>query len=124
MEIKTYKDLIVWKKSKELVISIYEVSRYFPKEEMFGITNQMRRAAVSITNNISEGTGRQYKKDTLQFLFIANGSLNEAENMVLIANELGFINETKIIELSEKIEEVRRLLKGFIKYFQENNQLK
>jgi len=103
MEIKTYKDLIVWKKSKELVISIYEVSGYFPKEEMFGITNQMRRAAVSITNNISEGTGRQYKKDTLQFLFIANGSLNEAENMVLIANELGFINETKIIELSEKL---------------------
>ena len=124
MEVKSYKDLIVWKKSKELAIDIYSVSQSFPKEEIFGITNQLRRAAVSISNNIAEGSGRQYKKDTLQFLFISNGSLNEVENIIQIAHELGFINEIKTMEILDKAEEIRRLLKGFIKYFQDSKQLK
>lgn len=105
MDIKSYKDLIVWKKAKELAIEIYKITGNFLKEEMFGITNQLRRAVVSISNNISEGTGRHYKKDTIQFLFVSNGSLNEVESMLQIANELGFINEKQTDELrrSEKI---------------------
>ena len=117
MDIKSYKDLIVWKKAKELAIEIYKITGNFPKEEMFGITNQLRRAVVSISNNISEVTGRQYKKDTIQFLFVSNGSLNEVESMLQIA-KLGFINEKQTDELVQRTEEVRKLLKGFIKYFQ------
>jgi four helix bundle protein len=124
MDIKSYKDLIVWKKAKDLAIEIYKITSNFPKEEMFGITNQLRRAVVSISNNISEGTGRQYKKDTIQFLFVSNGSLNEVESMLQIANELGFINEKKTDELVQRTEEVRKLLKGFIKYFQDSTILK
>jgi len=124
MDIKSYKDLIVWKKAKELAIEIYKITGNFPKEEMFGITNQLRRAVVSISNNISEGTGRQYKKDTIQFLFVSNGSLNEVESMLQIANELGFINEKQTEELVQRTEEVRKLLKGFIKYLQDSTILK
>jgi four helix bundle protein len=124
MDIKSYKDLIVWKKAKDLAIEIYKITGNFPKEEMFGITNQLRRAVVSISNNISEGTGRQYKKDTIQFLFVSNGSVNEVESMLQIANELGFINEKKTDELVQRTEEVRKLLKGFIKYFQDSTILK
>ena len=124
MDIKSYKDLIVWKKAKDLAIEIYKITGNFPKEEMFGITNQLRRPVVSISNNISEGTGRQYKKDTIQFLFVSNGSLNEVESMLQIANELGFINEKKTDELVQRTEEVRKLLKEFIKYFQDSTILK
>lgn len=123
MDIKSYKDLIVWKKAKELAIEIYKITGNFPKEEKFGITNQLRRAVVSISNNISEGTGRQYKKDTIQFLFVSNGSLNEVESMLQIA-KLGFINEKQTDELVQRTEEVRKLLKGFIKYFQDSTILK
>jgi four helix bundle protein len=124
MDIKSYKDLIVWKKAKDLAIEIYKITGNFPKEEMFGITNQLRRPVVSISNNISEGTGRQYKKDTIQFLFVSNGSLNEVESMLQIANELGFINEKQTDELVQRTEEVRKLLKEFIKYFQDSTILK
>ncbi len=124
MDIKSYKDLIVWKKAKDLAIEIYKITRDFPKEEVFGMTNQLRRAVVSISNNISEGTGRQYKKDTIQFLFVSNGSLNEVESMLQIANELGFIKEKQTDELVERTEEVRKLLKGFINYFQDSKILK
>ncbi|MCF8292982.1 MAG: four helix bundle protein [Chitinophagaceae bacterium] len=123
MDIKSYKDLIVWKKAKELAIEIYKITCNFPKEEMFGITNQLRGAVVSISNNISEGTGRHYKKDTIQFLFVSNGSLNEVESMLQIA-KLGFINEKQTDELVQRTEEVRKLLKGFIKYFQDSTILK
>lgn len=123
MDIKSYKDLIVWKKAKELAIEIYKITGNFPKEEMFGITNQLRRAVVSISNNISEGTGRHYKKDTIQFLFVSNGSLNEVESMLQIA-KLGFINEKQTDELVQRTEEVRKFLKGFIKYFQDSTILK
>lgn len=124
MDIKSYKDLIVWKKAKDLAIEIYKITRDFPKEEVFGMTNQLRRAVVSISNNISEGTGRQYKKDTIQLLFVSNGSLNEVESMLQIANELGFIKEKQTDELVERTEQVRKLLKGFINYFQDSKILK
>jgi four helix bundle protein len=124
MDIKSYKDLIVWKKAKDLAIGIYKITGNFPKEEMFGITNQLRRAVVSISNYTSKGTGRQYKKDTIQFLFVSNGSVNEVESMLQIANELGFIKEKQTHELAERTDEVRKLLKGFIKYFQDSTILK
>lgn len=107
MAINSYKDLDTWKKAKELTILIYELTKKFPKEEIFGLTNQMRRASISISNNIAEGTGRQYKRDTLQFLFISNGSINEIESMIDVSLSLGFIDSTSAVLIIDKIEETR-----------------
>ena len=91
--IRGHKDLDVWKKSMAFVTTIYKVTQDFPKEEIYGITNQMRRAAVSIPSNISEGASRGYEKEFIQFLHIALGSLSELETQILISRNLDFISE-------------------------------
>lgn len=124
MSINSYKDLQVWKIAKSIAIVIYKVTADFPNTEVFGLTNQLRRASISISNNIAEGTGRQYKKDTLQFLYVSNGSLNEVESMITIAQELNYINTDNMNIITLQIEECRKLLKGFISYYKNNNNLK
>jgi four helix bundle protein len=124
MTINSYKDLQVWKIAKSIAIVIYKVTADFPNTEVFGLTNQLRRASISISNNIAEGTGRQYKKDTLQFLYVSNGSLNEVESMITIAQELNYINNDNMKMITLQIEECRKLLKGFISYYKNNNNLK
>ena len=86
---KSHKNLVVWQKSMKLVTRLYEVTRTFPKEELFGITSQMRRAAVSIPSNIAEGYGRVYGKETLRFLSNALGSASELETQLEICFRLG-----------------------------------
>ena len=114
-QIKSFKDLNVWKEGHKLVLEIYKVTKSFPKDEMFGLTNQIRRAAISITSNISEGFNRISPKEKLQFYFIALGSLAETQNQLLIAKDVGYIK----LEVFDKIESqlivVQRLLNGFIK---------
>ncbi|MBL0308952.1 MAG: four helix bundle protein [Bacteroidetes bacterium] len=83
-EYKTYKELDVWKKARLLVKEVYRVTKSFPKEEVYGLTSQLRRASVSVAANISEGCGRQYKKETIQFLHIARGSLYEIHREIRI----------------------------------------
>jgi four helix bundle protein len=117
MSINSYKDLQVWKIAKSIAIVIYKVTADFPNTEVFGLTNQLRRASISISNNIAEGIGRQYKKDTLQFLYVSNGSLNEVESMITIAQELNYINKDNMNIITLQIEECRKLLKGFISYY-------
>ena len=124
MSINSYKDLQVWKIAKSIAIVIYKVTADFPNTEVFGLTNQLRRASISISNNIAEGIGRQYKKDTLQFLYVSNGSLNEVESMITIAQELNYINKDNMNIITLQIEECRKLLKGFISYYKNNNNLK
>ncbi len=124
MSINSYKDLQVWKVAKSIAILIYKITADFPNTEVFGLTNQLRRASISISNNIAEGTGRQYKKDTLQFLYVSNGSLNEVESMITIAQELNYINIDNMNTITQQIEECRKLLKGFITYYKNNNNLK
>ena len=85
---KTHRDLDVWKKSVSLVTSIYEITKSFPKEEIYGLTNQIRRAAVSVPSNIAEGSARQGNKEFIQFLYIALGSLTELETQLIIARNL------------------------------------
>lgn len=113
---KTHKDLDVWKKSVSLVTSIYDVTRAFPKDEMYGITNQIRRSAVSIPSNIAEGSARQGDKEFAQFLFISLGSLSELETQLIIANNLKYLTLNEYESLINQLEEIRKMLLGLIKF--------
>jgi four helix bundle protein len=98
MQTKSFKDLIVWQKSFKLVMEIYELIQKFPKNELYGLTQQIKRAAVSIPSNIAEGYGRHYSKEYQQFLFTAYGSLCELETQYLLTVELGLTKKCDIIE--------------------------
>lgn len=96
MKINSYKDLIVWQKAMDLVEMIYQASRTFPKEELYGLTNQLRRADVSIPSNIDEGHSRSSTAEFHRFLSIARGSLAEVETQLLIAQRLGYLSNDQI----------------------------
>jgi len=110
-----YKDMEVWKEAMELVTYIYQITKTFPKEEVFGLVSQIRRCVVSVPSNIAEGIVKHSDKETLRYLDIAVGSLAELDTQMLIAINLGYINDYEIIE--QKISKVRALLTGLIKYF-------
>ncbi|MDR0799299.1 MAG: four helix bundle protein [Dysgonamonadaceae bacterium] len=111
----THKDLIVWKKSMHLVKLIYQQTKNFPKDEIYGLVSQMRRAAVSIPSNIAEGHGRCSYKELVRFLFIALGSSSELETQLIIAYELEFIQEANYMEVMNLNDEVRKMLVSLIK---------
>jgi four helix bundle protein len=113
-----YKQLDAWKAAMALVTEIYQLTKIYPKEEVYGLTSQTKRAAVSIAANIAEGLGRQYKKDTLQFLFIARGSLYEIETLLIIAKNTGVINEGQFNEIETFWQKTIQLLNGFINYYE------
>jgi four helix bundle protein len=113
--IKSYKDLVVWQKAIELVADVYSISKTFPNEEKFGLVNQLNRAVVSIPSNIAEGWGRESSKNYLQFLRISRGSLMEVETLIIISKNLNYINEANFRLLSDKLEEVGKILQGLIK---------
>ena len=117
-KIDSYQDLDVWKQSKDLVRNIYELTKIFPKDEQFGLTNQLRRAAVSIPSNIAEGCGRNHFKDSIQFFFVSRGSLYEIETQIIIAFDLGYISNSDQNNIINNIKSCKRLLNGFINYFQ------
>ena len=98
MKTRGFKDLIVWQKSYQLVKEIYNITKSFPKEEVYGLTQQMRRAAVAIPSNIAEGYGRQHDKEYKQFLSIAYGSLCELETQYLLAADLGYAIKNDVVE--------------------------
>ena len=114
-EYKTHKDLDVWKKSIDLVSEIYEITKSFPKEEIYGITNQMRRAAVSIPSNISEGATRMHNKEYLQFLNIALGSTSELETQLIISNNINYINTDQMNSILDKLNNIRKMIIGLKK---------
>lgn len=109
-----HKDLDVWKYSIEFVSEIYELTKSFPKEEIYGLTNQIRRSAVSIPSNIAEGSARQSDKEFIQFLHIAMGSLIELETQLIIAKNVSYIED--IDNELNKIVIIRKLIVGLIKY--------
>ena len=98
MNTKSFKDLIVWQKSYKLVLEIYKITKIFPKDEVYGLSQQMRRSAVSIPSNISEGYGRQYQKEYRQFLSMAYGSLCELETQYLLSIDLNYIKRNEAVE--------------------------
>ncbi len=115
-ENKSYTNLEVWQLCRKLVSEVYTVSRSFPKEELFGLTNQLRRAAVSVPSNIAEGCGRQTTRDTINFLFIARGSLYELETQLYIALDLAYLSLETTEALLVQLTSCKKLLHGFISY--------
>ena len=112
-----YYDLDVWKKTRALVKSIYLISQEFPKEELYGLTSQIRRCAVSIPSNIAEGCGRQHTKDSIQFYSIARGSTFELETQVYLCYDLNYLNDNTLEELLSYINDCKKLINGFIRYY-------
>lgn len=112
---KTYKDLICWQKSIKLVKKIYKVTADFPQSEQFGLTSQLRRAAISIPSNIAEGFGRGSNKDFKRFLEISRGSLFELQTQLFIAKELEYINNEIFDKINEQSREFERILVGFMR---------
>jgi four helix bundle protein len=113
---KMYENLDAWKEATNLAVRIYQITRTFPKEEIYGITSQIRRAAVSISSNIAEGAGRKSKNDFRQFVHVASGSLNEVESILHICFRLDFIKPNAYQDLKEDVDKVGRLIGGLIKY--------
>jgi len=105
-----FKKLKVWQKSHDLTIAVYQVSKSFPKDERFGLTSQIRRAAVSIPANIAEGCGRPTGKDRARFFGIAGGSASETEYLLILSHDLNFIDKEAEVELLEKVREIKRML--------------
>ena len=114
--IKSYKDLLIWQKGIKIVILVYKLVRLFPQEELYALTSQLKRAAVSVPSNIAEGYGRNTDKSFSHFLDISRGSLFEIETQIIIANELGFIlDEVLFKEVLSQIEEESKMLNSFSK---------
>ncbi|PRZ20090.1 four helix bundle protein [Flavobacterium granuli] len=109
-----HKELDVWKKSMDLVVTVYQITQLFPDSEKFGLTSQMRRAAVSIPSNIAEGAARKGDRELIHFLHVALGSLSELETQYLIAMRLEFIKNEQVFEL--QMIDVKKLLIGFRNY--------
>ena len=114
-EIKSYKDLLIWQKGIDLVIKLYELVEDFPKEEMYALTSQLKRASVSIPSNIAEGYGRNSSQSYIHFVSISRGSLFELETQLLVAQKLKFIkNETLFSDLMNQITEESKMINSFI----------
>jgi four helix bundle protein len=114
---KSYIELDVWIEARKLVSQVYLLTNDFPKEEIYGITNQIRRCSVSVPSNIAEGCGRQTPKDSIRFLYISRGSLYELETQLYLSKDLKFISEEKLNNLLSQIETCKKLLNGFINYY-------
>ncbi len=114
MEIKTYRDLIVWQKAMRLVVEVYTLTKKFPKSEQYGLTSQMRRAAVSIPSNIAEGRSRGYRKEFRQFLLNAYGSGAELETQIEIAKNLPIMNSLDYSNVNSLLMEVMKILNSII----------
>lgn len=117
MSFQDFKKLDVWLFARKLTNSIYTVTKEFPNSEQYGLTNQMRRCAVSVKSNIAEGCGRNTAKGTLVFLYISRGSLFELETQLYIAFDQNYIDETFFSTIDEEIQTSKKLLNGFINYF-------
>ena len=112
--VRSYQDLTVWQKAMELVTKIYQVSNKFPRDEVFALTSQLRRAAISVPSNIAEGQGRSSRKEFIYFLGNAKGSLSEAETQILIARNLSYVSDEDLNTLLELSAEVGRILNGLL----------
>ena len=114
MKTSDYKELQVWQKAMDLVVEIYKISKLLPKEETYGISDQIRRAAVSIPSNIAEGQSRNSAKEFIQFLSIARGSLAELETQLLICIKVNMLSEDNITEAQNIITEIGKMIKGLM----------
>ncbi len=114
-KIKSFTDLLAWQHGHNLVLKIYKLTINFPDHEKFGLTNQIRRAAISITSNLAEGFSRNGNKEKVQFYYTALSSLTEIQNQLLIAKDLGYLDREEFMKLADETIEVSKLINGLIK---------
>ena len=114
-KIRSFTDLNTWKEGHKLVLMIYAATKKFPKEEIFGLVMQIRRAAISFTSNIAEGFSRNSYKEKLQFYSIALGSLTEVQNQLLIARDIGYLSQKEFGDIAQQTVEVSKVTNGLIK---------
>lgn len=114
-KIRTFMDLLVWKKGHELVLKIYQLTETFPRKEIFGLSSQMQRCAVSITSNIAEGFSRKGYKEKIQFFYTSLGSATELQNQLIISYDLGYIKLSDYNNAMDSLISVQKLLNAFIK---------
>ncbi|MDP3764167.1 MAG: four helix bundle protein [bacterium] len=113
---KNYENLDVWKRSIKLASLIYTISKKFPRAELYGLSSQIRRAVVSVSSNIAEGSARGSKKDFIRFVSMALGSLSEVESQIHIAYELRYLSENDFKKVKDELKEIGNLLGGFKRY--------
>ncbi|EMR02749.1 four helix bundle protein [Cesiribacter andamanensis] len=111
---RNFQQLLIWQISHELNLTIYKISSSFPKEEIFGLTAQIRRAATSIPTNIAEGSGRNSDAEMKRFLIISTGSCSEVEYQLILSKDLAYITPAQFLELSEQVTTIRRMIHSFI----------
>ncbi len=122
--VRSYRDLWVWKEGMDLAEMCYRVARAFPREEVFGMTSQIRRAAAAVPANIAEGRGRENSGEFIQFLRIAQGSLQELETHLILASRVGLAKDQNIIPVLEKCETVGKMLRALIRSIQKRQKTK
>ncbi len=115
-----FENLEVWKKSIKLVKEVYNIISEFPKEEKFSLCDQIRRSSVSVPSNIAEGSGRQSKKEFIQFLYISLGSINELETQLIVSNEIGYVKD--IPEIRARILEIKKMINALISSLKKYNR--
>lgn len=115
MEERGFRSLKAWQKAYDLALEIYKITKDFPRTEVYGLTSQIQRASISVSANIAEGYERNHRKEYIQFLMIAKGSLGEVETHLMFARDLGYITSEKYIELEEQRQEAGKVLRGLIK---------
>jgi four helix bundle protein len=120
MKAKTFEDLLVWKKAHAYVLEIYRITKQFPKSEIFGLTAQMRRAAVSIPANIAEGFKKRTPREKIRVLNISQGSLEESRYYLILAEDLDYANTAVLLP---KLEEVSRMLEAYIRAIETNHKI-
>lgn len=111
---KNFRDMLVWQRSHELTLAVYKLTQRFPREELYGLTSQLRRSSSSIPCNIAEGCGRRGNGEFHKFLQIATGSASEVEYQLLLSRELGYLDEADYRRLSRDVVEVKKMLAGLI----------
>jgi len=112
---KSFEDLLVWQKSRQFVIAVYQLTKSFPPHETYGMTSQLQRAAVSIAANIAEGYKRIGRSDKLRFMNIAQGSLEECKNHIILAHDVGYLSDTTYQQMISLINDIGRLLTKYYK---------
>jgi four helix bundle protein len=120
---KDFKKLVVWQKAHELVLLVYRLTKKFPKEERYSLTDQMRRAATSIATNIAEGCGKYTQKDFVAYLQVSQGSSQEIEYLGILSKDLQYLDENEYEDLNARINEVKAMLIGLIKKIRRDNNL-
>jgi four helix bundle protein len=119
---RDFRKIQVWERAHRFTLQVYKITSSFPKDELYGLTSQMRRAAVSIPSNIAEGCGRNTQAELARFVHIAGGSASELEYQLILAHDLGYMGDEIYPELNSEINEIKRMLNGFEKAVQANSK--